>query len=207
MINGLSSANMNKPFIQPPYSSLKLIWVNALSLFQGILFLAFFSSCKNDMKEINDVVSKSQVQEEKAYDVTVIYSSEAKVQARLFAKEFVRNEVAKPAFIDLKKGLKVEFYDDSLHIQSTLTAKYARIYEQKQNVLIRDSVLIVNKKGEKLRTEELVWNQGIQKFYTDKKVSITTGTQTLYGDAMDFSWYRITNLRGTMSVEKDKVPQ
>ncbi len=202
---------MNRLFGETTYFSLKHLRAGGLSLFQGVLFLFLFASCKNDMKEINDVVSKSQVQEEKAYDVTVIYSSEAKVQARLFAKEFVRNDVAKPAFIDLKKGLKVEFYDDSLHVQSTLTARYARIYEQKQNVLIRDSVVIVNKKGEKLRTEELVWNQGAQKFYTDKAVSITTAAQTLWGDGMeanhDFSWYHIKNLRGTMSVEKDKVPQ
>ncbi len=201
---------MINSIIHTRYFSLAYARAGALKLIQGILFVAVFASCKNDMSEINAVVNKSQGQEEKAYDVTLIYSSEAKVQARLFAKEFVRNEVAKPTYIDLKKGLKVEFYDDSLNVQSTLTAKYARIYEQKQNVLIRDSVLIVNKKGEKLRTEELVWNQTIQKFYTDKAVSITTGTQTLYGDAMeanhDFSWYRITNLRGSMSVEKDKVP-
>lgn len=180
------------------------------SLLPGFLFLALSFSCRNSSKEIDAVVSKSTLQEDKAEDVIIIYSKDAKVQARLFAKEFVRNEVAKPPYTDMRKGLKVEFYDDSARIKNTLVAKYARYYEKDQNILLRDSIVIVNKKGEQLSTEELVWNQKLRKFYTEKFVRIKTPDQIMYGDGMeaneDFSWYQITNIKGIIQVNKAQVP-
>jgi len=182
------------------------------SVFPGILFLLICSSsCKNDPKTILSLTSKSQMQEDRAEDVTILYSKRGKVEARLFAHEFVRNEFAKPPYTDLKKGLKVEFFDDSEKIESTLTARYARYYEKQGNVLIRDSIVVVNKKGEQLNTEELVWNQNIGKFYTEKFVRISTPTQVTYGDGLeanqDFTWYQIKNLKGMVQVNKSEVPQ
>lgn len=180
-----------------------------LTLF-SVLILTI-SSCRNEMEDINALVAKTVMQEDVAHDVTILYSEDGHVKARLSSKEFVRNEQSRPPYTDMKKGLKVEFFNDSLQIESTLTAKYARYYEQQGNVLIRDSVVVINKKGDMLKTEELIWNQEIQQFYTEKPVAITTATQTMWGDGLeanqDFSWYRIRNLRGVMMVEKDKIPE
>lgn len=180
-----------------------------LKTLQGILFLLFLS-CGNKTKDINDLMSKAAMQEDKAYGVTIIYSENAKVKARLFANEFIHNEGAKPPYYDARKGLKMEFYNDSTLVESTLTAKYARYYEQEGNILIRDSIIIVNKKGEELKTEELVYNQKLKKFYTEKQVRITSPTQILYGDGLeaneDFSWYNIINIKGMFAVDKSSVP-
>jgi len=176
--------------------------------FPALLLLA---ACRNEMSDINALVSKSIMQEDRASDVTILYSEEGQVKARLFSREFIRNEISKPPYTDMQQGLKVEFFNDSLQVESTLTAKYARYYEQQGNVLIRDSVVVVNKKGDRLETEELIWNQRVQKFYTEKPVAITTATQTMWGEGLeanqDFSWYQIRSLRGTMLVERNQVPE
>lgn len=180
------------------------------SLIPGILLLSV-AACKNDPKEIHALMSKGEAQEDKAFDVTILYSENGKTKARLFTREFVRNEVAKPPYVDMKKKLFVEFFDDSMKVNNTLSAKYARYYEQQENVLIRDSVVVVNKKGEELNTEELVWNQKLRKFYTEKFVRITTPTQVMYGDGLeaneDFSWYEIKHPKGIVQVDKESVPQ
>lgn len=176
----------------------------------GILFMVLIASCKNDTREIEALMSKTNIQEDRAEDVMIIHSEGGKVKARLFAKEFIINQGAKPPYWDMRKGLKVEFYNDSLQIDNTVTARYARYYENQGNILLRDSIVIVNKKGEKLETEELVWNQKLQKFYTEKFVKITTPAQVMYGDGLeaneDFSWYQITNIKGVMQVNKSEVP-
>src|SRR5690606_18812200 len=168
------------------------------------------TSCKNEMKDIHALVTRTVMQEDVAHDVTILYSEDGQVKARMSSNEFIRNEMSRPPYTDMKKGLKVEFFNDSMLIESTLTARYARYYEQQGNVLIRDSVVVINKKGDMLKTEELIWNQDIQQFYTEKPVAITTATQTMWGDGLeanqDFSWYRIRNLRGVMMVEKEKIP-
>jgi LPS export ABC transporter protein LptC len=175
------------------------------------MLLLLAASCRNKMEDIQALVGKSVMQEDRAYDVTILYSEDGQVKARLFSREFIRNETSNPPFTDMQRGLKVEFFNDTLEVESTLTAKYARYYEQQGNVLIRDSVVVVNKKGDRLETEELIWNQNVQKFYTEKPVAITTATQTMWGDGLeanqDFSWYQIKSLRGTMLVEKDQVPE
>lgn len=175
------------------------------------IILFSVTACKNDPKEIDALINKGSMQEDKADEVTIIYSEHGKSKIRMFATEFIRNEVAKPPYVDMRKGLKVEFFDDSTHVESTLTALYARWYEGKGNVLIRDSVVVVNKKGETLRTEELIWNQNVKKFYTEKFVRINTPDQVMYGDGLeaneDFSWYRIKNPKGIVRVNKEEMPE
>lgn len=181
------------------------------TLLPGILLFLMVIGCKNDPKEINALVTKGAQQEDKAEDVTILYSDNGNVKMRLYAKEFVKNDVAKPPYTDMRKGLKVEFYGDSLKVESTLTARYARYYEKQGNILIRDSIVIVNKKGEKLNTEELVWNQSARKLFTEKFVKITTPTQVMYGDGLeaneDFTWYRILNPKGIVAVDKKEIPE
>lgn len=204
MIVGSSNGNMINRFVHSYY------FTNTLNILQGILFL-FLISCSNKTSEINELMNKTEMQEDKAFGVTIIYSENAKVKARLFAKEFIHNEIAKPPYYEAKQGLKMEFYGDSATVENTLTAKYARYYELEGNILIRDSVVIVNKKGEKLTTDELVYNQKLKKFYTEKPVKITTPTQILLGDGLDanedFSSYEIKNIKGIFAVDKSSVPQ
>lgn len=183
------------------------------TMLPGILLSAtLVAGCKNDPKEINALVGKGTQQEDKAEDVTILYSDNGHLKMRLYAKEFVKNDVAKPPFTEMRRGLKVEFYGaDSMKVESTLTARYARYYEKQNNILIRDSIVIVNKKGEKLNTEELVWNQSAKKLFTEKFVKITTPTQVMYGDGLeaneDFTWYRILNPKGIVAVDKKEIPE
>ena len=181
------------------------------ALVPGVLLLLIASSCNNDPRDINALTGPHALQEDRAYNVTILYSENGNTKARIFAKEFIRNDFAKPPFTDMRNGLKIEFFDDSLNIESTLTAKYARFYEKAGNVLIRDSIIVHTKKNETIKTEELVWNQNIKKIYTEKPVEIVTPTQTMYGDALDaeedFSRYQIKNLRGTLKVDKSEMPE
>ena len=110
----------------------------------------------------------------------------------------------------MKNGIRVLFYNDSMNLQSTLLAKYGRYFEQSGNVLVRDSVVVYNIKKEQLNTEELIWNEKLQKFYTDKFVKITTPTQIIYGNGLEsnqnFSDYTILKMKGIIGVNKSSLP-
>lgn len=186
-------------------------YLQLTSLMFVVLLGATFSSCKNDKKAIDDIVTKYHVDEDRAEDVTIIYSEEGITKVRLFAKEFIKKETSKPPYTEMKEGLKVEFFNDSLKVISTLTARYGRYYEEAGNVIIRDSVVVINEKGEELHTEELIWNQNIRKIFTEKFVRINTPTQIMYGQGLeaneDFSWYRIKKPTGIVQVDKEKMPE
>lgn len=183
----------------------------ARSVLPGILFLTLLASCHNDQKEIDMLTNRTALQVDRGTDVTILYSENGKVRGRMYAKEYIHNTQAKPPYMDMSKGLKIEMFDDSLKVTSTLTARYGRYYEAQNNVLIRDSVVIVNAKGERLETQELVWNQSVKKFFTEKPVRITTPTQVVYGKGLesnqDFTEYEITHPTGMVQVQKSELPQ
>jgi len=172
-------------------------------------FMIALSSCKNDMSKLPPDANRDW-ENDRATDVTFIYSQKGKTKAQLKTKEFIKNDNAKPPYMDMLKHVKVDFYNDSMRVESTLTARYARYYTKSENILVRDSVVVVNERGEKLETEELIWNQKLGKFYSEKFVKITSQGQVSYGDGLeanqDFSWFRINNQRGTIPVDKGDFP-
>src|ERR1043166_4190950 len=123
-----------------------------VSAFACCMLHVAFLSCTNSMKEINEVTGRARVGEDHGEDVTILYSIGGKVKARLFTHTFIRSENSNPPFVEMKDGLKAEFFNDSAVVKSTVTARYGRYYEKEQNVLLRDSVHIVNDKGEQLDT-------------------------------------------------------
>lgn len=167
-------------------------------------------ACQNDLKKYKETIDRSILNTETADSVTILYSKEGHTKAQLFAKTFHHVQDAKPPYIEMKNGLKAVFFDDSLHVQSTLYAKYGKYFEQNGNVLVRDSVVVYNIKKEQLNTEELVWNEKLQKFYTDKFVKITTPTQVIYGNGLEsnqnFSDYTILKVKGIIGISKSNLP-
>ena len=138
-------------------------------LIPGVLFCVI-AACKNDPDRIRALTGKGNSQEDRAEDVTIIYSKNGKINSRLFAHEFARNENAKPPYIDMNNGLKAEFYNDSGVIENVLTADSSRYYEAQGNILVWGNVQIVSRKGEQLNTQELVWNQTIERSSSPKSL-------------------------------------
>jgi LPS export ABC transporter protein LptC len=180
---------------------------------QGILLVVcciLFSSCENDLSKLPGNNSLKDLENDRASDVTFIYSEQGKTKAKLYTKEFVGSENTKPPYIDFLKGVKMDMYNDSLQIESTVTARSARYYTQEQNVIARDSVVVKNTKGDKLQTEELIWNKKLQRFYTDKFVRMNINGQPSWGYGLeaneDLSYVKIKNQRGTIPVNNSDLP-
>lgn len=181
-----------------------------ISFFLSLICCLLVAACKNDIGKLKQKLDKSIVNVERAEEVTIIYSKDGVTKAKLFTNNFQHIQNVEPSYIEMSKGLKVEFYNDTLQVQSTLTAKYGKYFEQNGNVLVRDSVVVTNIKKEMLNTEELVWNEKMQKFYTEKFVKITTPTQIIYGDGLEsnqnFSEYKIINIKGMIGVTANALP-
>jgi LPS export ABC transporter protein LptC len=181
-----------------------IIKETSFKIIKLVSFCMLSMYCTNNKDHIKQIKDYESLQEDRASDVTILYSEKALVKANLFASEFVRNENARPPFTELRKKVRVFFYDDQKKIKSTLYAKYARMYEHNKNVIIRDSIVVINQKGEQLKTEELVWNEQLRKFFTNKPVQIKTAAQMIYGNGLeaneDFSYYQITQIKGIVNL-------
>lgn len=180
---------------------------------QGFFLVVCFmllSSCENDLSKLPGNNSLKDLESDRASEVTFIYSEQGVTKAKLYTKEFVGNESSKPPYIDFLKGVKMDMYNDSMAVESTVTARTARYYTQQQNVIARDSVVVKNVKGDKLQTEELIWNKKLQRFYTDKFVRMTINGQPSWGYGLeaneDLSYVKIKNQRGIIPVSNADLP-
>jgi LPS export ABC transporter protein LptC len=182
-----------------------------LALLTACGMLCMMHACTPKIQKVRGKVDASAINAENADSVTLHYSNNGSVRARLIAKKFEHATSAKPPYVAMSNGMRVEFFGADAQPTSILTAKRGRFYETSSDVLVQDSVVIVNaSKGQILETEELIWNEKRQIFFTEKYVTIKTPTQVIYGEGMeanqDFTYYKILQPRGVIAVSKGNIP-
>lgn len=141
--------------------SLKVNLLTALLL--GCFFIA---GCENNEKMI-DAWSRKKVMVEEGKNIESYLSQEGKLKAKLTSPLMLRYE-ADTVYVEFPRGLHVDFYDDSTKIETWLDSKYGKYYESLNKVYLRDSVIVINIKGDTLKTPDLWWDQNTKLFYTDK---------------------------------------
>ena len=166
----------------------------------SLFFLIVLISCTNDPNLVQEFVSDKQQPIEKIKEAELLHTENGKVKVRLLAGRIERFQDTQPALI-FSDHLEVYFYNDSSELQSTLMADYASIDEENKIMMAQNNVVLISSDDKKLETDELVWDEKINKIYTDKKVKITTGKEVVYGEGFtstpDFKQYSITKIHGT----------
>ncbi|MDQ6757636.1 MAG: LPS export ABC transporter periplasmic protein LptC [Bacteroidota bacterium] len=178
------------------------------ALLAGCFFIA---ACGNTDKELKDYSTK-RIGVEHAKFISINYSISAKTKATLTAPLMLRYQDTVP-YIEFPKSIHADFYNDSLVIESRLDALYGRYMETESKVYLRDSVRLMNTKGDTLYCNELYWdrNKAGKEFYTDKPVRIRTKTQIIDGTGLeapqDFSGWTIYHPKGFVKVPASEFPQ
>jgi hypothetical protein len=171
----------------------------------------FVSSCENSLEDINNITSKRNGVEV-AKDVKILYSIGDVTKSKITAPLMLRHQEAVP-YIEFTKTIHADFFDDSLRVESKMDAHYAKYLETESKVFLKDSVVVMNTKGDTLYCNELYWDRRRtgEEFYTDKPVRIRTPTEILDGDGLDapqdFHNWHLINGRGIVRVSSSEFPE
>ncbi|OFY93622.1 MAG: LPS export ABC transporter periplasmic protein LptC [Bacteroidetes bacterium RIFCSPLOWO2_12_FULL_31_6] len=135
------------------------------------LFFSFsillFYSCENDISKLPLDVNYAALPVESSKNVRMILSDSAKVKIILTTPLLDVYNVQNNPYFELKEGLEVNFYNDSMRAYSKVTANYAIRYPNTGITEAKGNVIVINEKGEQLNTEHLTWNEKKQIIYTD----------------------------------------
>jgi len=176
----------------------------------GFFFASLLIACENDMKEVESFANKNSPLLDSGENVEILYSEEGKVKARIQAPLLIKDNTAKP-FTEFPKGIKVEILDNNKKPVSVLTANYGKRYDKSEETIVQNDVVVTNKKGDRLETEELIRNDKTGELYTDAFVKITTATEVILGMGLkaneDFSWHRIDSVHGDININKNSFSQ
>jgi len=168
-------------------------------------------ACENNMKTLPNYGQK-QISVDEGKKIVAFMSENAKVKAKLSSPYMLRSESDSP-YVEFPKTLHVDFYNDTLKIESLMDARYGKWMETIGKILLRDSVVVKNiVKGDTLYCKELWWDQRAEKFYTDKPVQIhKSGGTILYGMGLeapqDFSGYTIFQISGPFAFPENGMPK
>jgi LPS export ABC transporter protein LptC len=170
------------------------------------LLIALFSlaSCENNLKTVSLITSNDKNLLDVEENASIFYTDSAKTKFHLTSPR-IENYGGSDPYQVFPKGLNIDFYDDSANINGHLDAEYAIRHVNSKLIEADNNVNVLNRKGERLNTEQLFWDDTKQKIYTNKFVRIKTTKQIIYGDGLvsneDFTQYKITNIRGTIQLD------
>ncbi len=168
------------------------------------LFTLIWSGCVNDMEEVNTLTQTQILPIETADSVRIIYSDSARLKVILDAKHLERFVGTDP-YIEMTGGVHVRFYNNMGTVESELSSNYAISHENSDVMEAKENVVVVNRKGETLNTEHLIWEKKTEKIRTDEFVKITTEDEVIFGHGLesnqDFTKYRIKNIKGTINLK------
>lgn len=126
--------------------------------------------CENEIKTVQDL-GKRTLGIEEGKNIESYMSQSGKMRAKLKAPFMLRYLLDTPK-VEFPKTMHVDFYDDTLAVESQLNCRYGRYLENDNKVFLKDSVVVFNRTGDTLWTDELYWDQIKGEFFTDKRVRV-----------------------------------
>ena len=164
-------------------------------------------SCSNDLETIKEISlqNQSSFPVETIKDCEIIYSDSSKVRVLLNAAVMNRYNDEKK-YLELKDGLRVQFFDEKGKKESELLSDYAIIDEENDIMQAEKNVVVRNVNGDVLETETLNWSQKKQEIFTDDFIKITTQNEVIFGQGLvsnqNFTKYTINKIKGTISIDR-----
>ncbi len=166
----------------------------------GMLF-----SCSENLEEANKTVTKNNQLGEVSENVTLYFSdngnNKIKLEAPILKKVSIQEEEdnkVKTASLICPAGMLVTFFDSLGNEESQLSSNYGKLMSQDQYLLVKDSVVFLNPKKEKLETELLHIYFNKDSITTPEKVKITTEEGVIIGEGLTsntaFSKYQLKKI-------------
>jgi len=173
-----------------------------LRIFVGcitVLSILGLASCENKKEEIFAIKAPGRQASQTGKGITLLYSDSGRLKVKVQAPEMQKFDSLSTVF---PKGVYTEFYNTNGTVGTTLRADHAERFEAGQRIELRNNVVVINEKGDKLLTEKLIWDEVRQRIYTDAPIKIYKGQEIWMGTGLesnqDFTDYEIKNISGIM---------
>ncbi|MFK8058035.1 MAG: LPS export ABC transporter periplasmic protein LptC [Saprospiraceae bacterium] len=170
--------------------------------------VSLLSACENDPSVVAAMFADQRPDAEIISGFQTIYSDSAQIKIRISGDLMLRYQEDGQFIQQFPEGLFVEFFDDQGNITSTLASKYGIRNEAEESVLVQDSVVWQATRGDRLDTDELVWEAKNEKIYSDKFVRVLQGDKIITGvgfeSNQDFTRSKVRAIQGVVNLPKER---
>ena len=181
------------------YSKPAAKYIGFLSIFYVLML---FTSCENDIEVIQAFSDDTVMPDQSMINARIEYTDSARLQLRIIAPEIHNFTNVTEKYTEFPSGVFAQFFDGEGNAESQLNAKYAINFPDKELWEARDSVVVINSKGEILNTEQLFWDEKNQLIYSTSYVEITRPNEKIMGEGFEadetFTNWKIKRISGTI---------
>lgn len=176
--------------------------------FLGLAIFFSLTSCEEDLTNKNQN-KKVNFPSRIIYNANITKKDSGQVKVRFKAPLLEEYEFVDTPYIEIRKGLYLEFYDSKKpKVPGKLWAKYAKIIERKQFYEAKGNVKVINNEGQTFVMQSIYWDKANRKMYTKDTVFITDKDGSIFVAANgmvakdDFTEYVFYNNSGDFNMKK-----
>ena len=144
-----------------------------LSLGATMFILSCNSKVASDVPQY--LISNKKMPSVEATDFQTYYTDSGIVRYFLETPKLLIFDQEKEPYKEFPEGFHLQQFDENKKIISELTANYGKNFVNEQKWLATGNVVMVNIKGDTLRTEELIYLIKEDRIFSDKFVNIKKG--------------------------------
>lgn len=171
-----------------------------------LLSLLALAACENDPSDVAAMFPDERPDAEIITDFETIYSDSAQIKVRVTGPRLVRSRQGAEYVQEFPEGVFVEFFDDAGGVSATLAARWGIRYEGQEFITVRDSVVWEAVGGDRLDTDELIYDAADDRIYSDRYVRLRQGDKVITGVGFEsnpeFTRSRVRAVRGVVTVPR-----
>lgn len=177
---------------------------------QALAMLVLFPSCTEKKRPMAAaILQRDSLPIMKSLDVTTLISDSGITRYRIKTKEWVVYDRKDPSYWAFEKGLYLEKFDSTYHVDASIKADTAYYFDKKKLWELRGHVMIKNLQGDKFNTEQIFWDQLQNKVYSDKYISIKKSGRIINGHGFEsnqeMTVFKIHKTSGAIPIEDKKI--
>jgi LPS export ABC transporter protein LptC len=156
--------------------------IKCLTIVLGAVVLCFCTGCKKTESEIPvKPIDRTKLPRMYAENVTTLISDSGITRYRITTPVWYIYDKSSEPYWAFPKGVHLQRFDQSFHIDAEITCKKAYYYQVRQLWRLDGKVRMINLQGEMFESEQVYWNQRDQKIYSDSLIKITQRTKIFTG--------------------------
>jgi len=173
-----------------------------------IFLVAMFFSCGNEIKEVEDFLAEKNLPIGVVKDIYLVYTDSGIIKTKLISP--VMNDFSnrkEHPYTEFPDGIKIINYDEKGD-SVILTADYSVTYTKTNISEVKNNVKVVNYADETtLNTNQLFWDSGEHYIYTEKKFTLITKSDSIFGvgfeSSEDLTKLNMKSISGTIFVNEN----
>lgn len=144
----------------------------------------FFSSCKDNYKDIQQMSVSSTLPAGIAEKINLKHTDSAKLKAHLVSDKMLDFSNKEFSYSEFPDGITLHFYNEN-NQKSTVVADYGVIYTKTDLVDLRGNVRLDTHDGKRLEASQLYWDQKNNWIFTNEPYRYSFGGGFNEGDEFD----------------------